>query len=159
MQKIIAFLFVGLFATSCITYNDVDVKEFQEPKIEKFSKDEIRIRLIATVENPNGYKIKIKKASFDIFVNGKEVGVAKTDSKVILKKKTTETYEVVVTTTLKQASGGIMAIAGSAMLKGEVELRAKGTVKAGAFGFYKKVKIDEKKKLPVDKDMLKMFGM
>ena len=159
MQKIIAFLLVGLLATSCITYNDVDVKEFQEPKLEKFSKDEVRLRLVATVENPNGYKIKIKKANFDVFVNGKEVGKAKTESKVVLKKKSTDTYEVVVTTTFKQASGGLMAIAGSAMLKGEVELRAKGTVKAGAFGFYKKIKIDEKKKLPVDKEMLKMFGM
>lgn len=159
MQKIIVFLFVGLIATSCISYKDVDVKEFQQPKLEKFSKDEIRIRLIATVENPNGYKIKIKKANFDVFVNGREVGKAKTDSKIVLKKRSTDTYEVVVTTTFKQAGGGIMAIAATAVAKGEVELRAKGTVKAGAFGFYKKMKIDEKKKLPVDKEMLNMFGM
>jgi LEA14-like dessication related protein len=159
MQKIIAYLLVAFLATSCITYKDVDMKEFHEPKLEKFSKDEIRVRLTATVENPNGYKIKIKGANFDIFINGKEIGKAKSDRKIVLKKKSTDTYEVVIITSLKQAGGGIMAIAGSALLKGDIELRAVGSVKAGAFGFYKKMKIDEKKKLPVDKDMLKMFGM
>lgn len=127
-------------------------------KVEKFSKDEIRLRLVATVGNPNNYNIKIKKTDLDVFVSGKEIGKACIEDAVVLKKNSTQTYEVIVITNLKKSGGGLMALAGSALLSGKAEVRAKGYVKAGAFGISKKVKLDEKKTFPISPDMLKGFG-
>jgi LEA14-like dessication related protein len=147
-----------VFATGCFTYQDVELEQMQDVKIEKFSNDEIRLRVVASVSNPNSYNIKIKKASFDLYSGEKFIGHATLDEKIVLKKNTTGTYEALVITNLKESKGGLMTLAGQALLKGEVEIRAKGVVKAGAFGLSKKFKVDEKKKFPMSGDMMKSLG-
>jgi LEA14-like dessication related protein len=154
---LIAFFLFGILQ-ACVTFKDVDMKKFGGVKIETFTKEEIRISISANIDNPNNYNIKVKKADLEIYVDGKFLGKAHIDKKIVLKKKTTADYQAIIVTDLRKAGSSLMTIAGAAILKGEAEIRVKGKVKAGVILFSRKIPIDEKKNIPLTQDMLNSMG-
>ena len=137
---VVGLLSIFLF-TSCFEYEDVEFLGIDDYTIDKVNTEEVNITLKMKVKNPNNYNIKIKKSSFDIFLNGKELGKTKMKDDIKLAKNSTDVYEVVFESSLKELSKGIFSSLGM-LLGGTSKLRIKGEVKAKAFGIGKKFDVD-----------------
>lgn len=156
--SLFSLILLVFLSASCITYKDVELKGTNGFNVDSFSKEEVRLRLTVTVENPNNYNIKVKKGDLDLFVSGKKAGKAKLAESIVLRKNETADYDVVVITSLKElGSGGLMTLAGGA-LSGSIPIRVKGWVKAKAFGIGKKFEIDERENVRLTRDMMNGMG-
>jgi LEA14-like dessication related protein len=137
---IVGLISVCLF-TSCLEYEDVEFMGVDDYTIDQVSASEVKITLKMKVKNPNSYNIKIKKSSFDIFLNDKELGETRMKDDVKLLKNSTDVYEVEFVSNLKDLSKGIFSSLGM-LLGGSSKLRIKGEAKAKAFGIGKKFDVD-----------------
>lgn len=141
----IFFLLLLVGTTSCLTYEDVQLESFDGVQVENFAQKSVKLRVNATIFNPNGYKIKIKKSDLDVLVDGTKIGIAKTLDKVVLPKKATESQSVLIELTL-DGKTALMAVMPK-LMKGSSEVQIKGKVKAKALGIGKKFDVDFKHKL------------
>jgi LEA14-like dessication related protein len=137
---IVAFLSVFLF-TSCLEYKDVEFLGIDDYKIDKVSGDIVQITLKMKIENPNTYNIKVKKSTFDLYLNGKMLGKAQMKDDMKLLKKSTEVHDVVFESSYQELSKGLFSSLGM-LLGGTAKLRIRGKVKAKAFGIGKKFDVD-----------------
>jgi len=124
-------LTVVLFS-GCLSYREVELRAVDDVELASFDRDGLAVRVLATIHNPNGYRITVKDPDVDIFVDGTFVGKARLDSTITLDKRSTRSYSVPLHADLAAAGPqGAFVLLGAA-LKGEVLLGAKGTVTAQA---------------------------
>lgn len=143
-------LVVSLFTfSSCLTYQDVEIVSVNDVKVEKFTKDEARVAVTVTVDNPNSYKIKIVNSDLDLFLNGNAMGEAVIDNTIVLPKKSRKEHTIYISTDLSKAAGLLPTLFTMA-LGSQAKFRVTGTIKAKAFGIGKKFPVDfqENVKLP-----------
>ena len=134
-------LFSIIFLTSCFDYEDVEFKGVQNIGLEGRSGGNITVRIDMKVKNPNKYKIKIKKSSLDVFINGSKVGKTKIKNDVVLKKNHQDVYPLYLTFSEKELKSSALASIGS-LLTGRMKVRIKGDIKAKVYGIGKKFPID-----------------
>ena len=91
--------------------------------------NDIALTIDAEVENPNGYRIKLKDPDVDLWYNGHLVGKAVLDSAVVLDKRSTRVYPVYISADTKGKLGPILLGSLGSLLSGQAEVRAAGTVK------------------------------
>lgn len=153
------YLFLLVFITSCAAYKDVELIGVNNYALGDLAKETVDLTVKMEVNNPNGYNIRIKKTTLDLFLEGKEVGKAKMQGDIVLKKKTQQEYEFTIRANYKELSGAILKSIGSLFGKNEITLGLKGKVKAKAFGIVgKKFDLDVKEKVNLN-DLMKMSGM
>lgn len=143
-MKNIRFIF-GLFAILFVMTGCVESPQFKgvsNLKIDDVNKDKISFNLDVTAYNPNGYKLKVRKSSFDVYLNEQYIGEAFLLDKYKMKKKTTTLDNVPVEVLLEK--GVIMKLMQIAM-GGTVKLRMEGVLKASVIGFPVRKKIDQTK--------------
>ena len=147
---------LALLMSSCLTFKEVEFKGVEDFKVEKLTASEGKVRVSVNVDNPNNYKIKIKKADLDLYLGGKNVGKAKLDKKVIIPKKSESTQDVVIVADNLDLAKAIASNFMPALLSGKLNVGVKGKVKAGVFIISKKFDFDVSEKINVkDLDIFK----
>jgi LEA14-like dessication related protein len=132
----ILFLF-----NSCIDYKEVEFLGVTDYSINKLDTEEVRITLSMKIKNPNNYNIKIKKSSFDLYLNGKKLGETKMLDDVKLGKNRSQVHDVVFDGNVEDITQGVFSSLGI-LLGGTAKLRVKGKLKAKAYGIGKKFDVD-----------------
>ncbi len=156
IYKLTAYTFLSLLIfslNSCFTYQDLTIGGVDNVKIDKFNKEEIKLTLFVKINNPNNYKIKVKKSIFDLFVAGKEIGKVKMKEDVVIDKEKEKQYEIALSTTMKDASSSALNALGSAIFSGKVKIRVKGKAKAKVMFIGKKFDVDFQDEIPLGKGM------
>jgi hypothetical protein len=119
--------------TGCLSYREVELRGVEDVQVLSLDKGGIALRVLATVHNPNGYRIQVKDPDVDLFLDGTYVGKATLDSTITLDKRSTRTYSVPLHADLSAGGAtGALVLLGAA-LKGEVLLGAKGSITGKAF--------------------------
>lgn len=137
--KFLAALFSLLFIlTSCI--ENPQFKGVSNLKIDNVNKEKLSFNLDVSAYNPNGYKLKVRKSSFNLYLNDLYVGQAYLLQKYKMKKRTTTLDNVPVEIILEP---GVMMKLMKIALGGTVKLRMEGTLKASVVGLPVKKKIDQ----------------
>ncbi len=145
----LGFLMLMFVAQSCVTYEDVELEEIEDTRVENlFNKNEkLKIAIDVKVDNPNTYALKLKKADLNLYVGGKDLGKVHLDEKVKIPKKSVSSHTFVFVPEsrdiLKAALGGAIGI----FTKGDVEVRIKGRVKGGVLFIGKWFDVDHKEKI------------
>ncbi len=139
------YIFASLFClfslTGCIEYEDVEFLGVQDYSIDKVNSSDLAITIKMKVKNPNKYNIKIKKSTFELFLNDKKLGKANMLEDIKLPKESTEVHEITFVSAIKDLSSSIFSSLG--MIFGRTsKLRIKGKVKAKAYGISKKFDVD-----------------
>ena len=148
-RLLIISLFIVLFTSSCLTYEEVDIKEIDDIKVENLltSSKQTKLILKIKIHNPNTYTIKIKDADLNLFIGKKDLGKLKLQDVVVLKKKT----EKVQTITLLPSSKSIFrdALKGAtvALFTGKIRVRVKGRIKGKALGIGKWFDVDHSEQI------------
>lgn len=151
---VISAVFMALifFGSSC-KIQEPEFKGVNDVSVGSFESEKIEITINVKLDNPNNFKIKVIKANLDLLVGGNEAGVAHLDKKVIIKKKTEDNYDIIISTDKDQLmSAGLKAVIPS-LATGKVTVKVKGWVKGRVWGIGKKIDVEFKEN--VDMDMLK----
>lgn len=144
--KKIGYLLVLLFVFTACSFEDVQFREAENFKLNKIEGRTISVSFDAILNNPNGYTLKVKPSSFDLYINGSHVGIIQLDEKIKIIKRSESTVAVPVTAEL--LNGALPKLIAGA-LKKTATVRIVGTVKGGVSIFSTKRKIDETREIPL----------
>ncbi len=137
------FILLALFLTSCFSYKELELGDVSDVKVNKVSNGGIEIQAGIKINNPNNYKIKVKKIDADLFVNGQKVGKMNLSKKVVLAKKSDQTQNFAVNTQLSN----LISAMPSLLFGGEINLQMKGYIKGKVFILSKKFPIEAEKRI------------
>ncbi|HLW30315.1 MAG TPA: LEA type 2 family protein [Brumimicrobium sp.] len=133
-----ALLSVILLTTGCI--EDPEYKGASNFKIDEINKDKVSFNVDISTYNPNGYKLKVRKSKFKVYLNDEFIGNARLSKKYKMKKKTTTLENVPVEILLEK---GVFLSLMKIVTKGTVKLRLEGVLKASVVGIPVRKKIDQ----------------
>ena len=91
-------------------------------------REKVSFNLKATLENPNGYALKIKPCSLDVFVEKRKLGVLCLEKKIKLKAKRENNLTAPISVKL---SGGAMFTLMKYAKRDSVSVRLQGEIKGG----------------------------
>lgn len=129
-------LFFSISLAACTSYEQVELKDITNIKVDRMDAKGIAVRVDALVHNPNNYRIQVLDPDVDLYVNDKFIGKGILDSTLILEKNSTNVYTVPMQAELQ--GGALLMVLVSGVFNGnEVKLAAKGTV-VGKVGLLRK---------------------
>jgi LEA14-like dessication related protein len=141
---------IALFSlSSCISYHEVQVNKVEFRSIKNVTAKGFDVQMAVHVNNPNNYRIKIKRANIDLLVSDNKVGSAAINKKLVLKGKTSDEYLFTINADYKgMASSAIPSII-SVVTSGSIPLRATGNLNAKAFVVGKKFDVDYSERVKI----------
>jgi len=146
MRKVLGWIMVAFLMQACITYEDVEINEIKDYKVENLldtSKD-FKLILVVEVDNPNTYNITLKETDLNLFIEKKDLGKVRLESPVKMPKKTVSTQEFVIKPESRSMIISALGGAGNVFKDGKVDIRVKGRVKGKAFGLSKWFDVNHK---------------
>jgi len=142
MKKIIRLypiVFILLF-TCCKPFQEVKVTEIESVALAERTNTMVKVDVGVKINNPNGYRIKIKKSELEGFLNGKSVGNVNMTNKIVLEAKTEKSYTLSFTADMTQLMKSLPIL----MITQSAVLNVKGYITAKVFLFRKRVPVDMK---------------
>lgn len=151
MSRFLFFLVGTLFLFSSCSYQDIEVTNFSNYQVKNANKEGFDLHVDLTIENPNNYKMTMKWATLDVYLNDKYIGKTTISENLTLPKKSTQKHPVVLRTTYDETfQGNLLNLIGSALFGRGLELKVKGELKGSVFLFSKKYPIEHTEKIPLN---------
>jgi LEA14-like dessication related protein len=139
MKKIL-FLCMLLIAVSSCDFDEPVVSGYSNFKFGKLEGKTLNVSFDATVENDNGYAIKVKKGKLTVSINDLEIGDIDLSKKIKIKRKSENVYTVPLKLSL--SDGALFRIA-KLVSADKFELKLDGTVRGSVMGFGKNFDVHE----------------
>lgn len=141
MRKFL-FLFLPLLFLLSSCFEIPELKGFSNFKMGELHQNKISFDVNVSLYNPNGYGIRVRKSTFDVYINEAYIGEAKLEKSFKMKrKKTTECY---VPVEIQLEPGILMKLMKWASAR-SVNIRLEGVLKASVFAIPKREKVNEKR--------------
>jgi LEA14-like dessication related protein len=145
-RSFFVILVLSLGLSGC-NIQDVDLVRVNNIFPENITGESPSVRVNVTLDNPNKFNIKVKKAKVNLTINGSDAGQIKLGDVVMIDKLKQGDYDVVLIADREKILSAIQSTGISAAISGKVIVNLKGWVKGKAFGLGKKIYIDEKKSI------------
>jgi len=137
----VLLVIITVTAFSCISYEPVELIEFNDAELISLSPNGAVFKLQATVNNPNDYNINLETKDLKLYINDSFLGVANFKEKVKLQKNSTQKYEVTVVSSIPSDGNiDIGTITASALFTG-LKIKVEGDVRATAKGLSKTIAV------------------
>jgi LEA14-like dessication related protein len=150
MKNITRLFFVFLFISLAGCQLEApELKNIEQIGIDEVGKSSVKITLWASIDNPNNYGFTVTEADLDVYINSTRIGKVVLDKNVKIKANRIETYPVELSAGATNLIAGAIQGGIQTLLKGKVNLRVKGNVKARRFLFSKKFPVDYQAEVPV----------
>ncbi len=139
-MKKLSYLFVSfiLVGASCRTPKDFQFQQVQNFSIGAAGLKESKLTMDVKLYNPNNYKMKLKKADLDVYLNGSRLGKMNLSKKYLVPCNDTFCLPITVDVDMKN----ILANAVQLMMNNEATVKLTGKVKAGRHGIYVPVPVN-----------------
>jgi len=141
LKLVLALLLVVACVHSCTFYNDVEVLEVQDVRVEEFSDKMIVAEVDLLIDNPNWYKVKLTKSEIDLAINGSDVGQMGLGEKLTIPKKTKSTHTVVIEADYEVLQTNFLQNFLTLLFNPKVKLKAEGYIRGRALFVSKKVPV------------------
>jgi LEA14-like dessication related protein len=149
MRKKLYFLplfFAILTLSSCSIYEEVEMLGVEGYSFQKMEGNQSQVSIVFKINNPNFYSIKLKKSSFEVFLDDKKLGDAVMTDEVVVLKKTEDDYTLKLLLNDKDLRQAAMPLLAKALFKKNIKLTVNGKAKCKVFGVLgKKIDINESK--------------
>lgn len=142
MNKTLFLLSILLVSVLSSCFEVPEFKGISNFKLDEINADKVHFNLDAKVFNPNGYGIRIRKSSFDLFLGDTYVGKAKIKKAFKMKRKRESDCHIPVEVKLEK---GMLMKLMAIVSKRSLDVRLKGVLKASVMGVPRREKIDERK--------------
>ncbi|MEN8787462.1 MAG: LEA type 2 family protein [Flavobacteriales bacterium] len=141
-------LILILSISSCSIYEEVEMLGVEGYSFQKMEDNQSQASIVFNINNPNFYSIKLKKSSFEVFLDDKKLGDAVMADEVVILKKTEGDYTLNLLLNDKDLRNAAMPLLAKALFKKNIKLTVKGKAKCKVFGVLgKKIDINESKTL------------
>lgn len=130
-------------ATGC-KYQEVTFKGVNGVSVSRMDQRGVALNVDVTLENPNGFRIRVQDPDVDVYLNELYIGKARLDERIVLPPRSTGVYHVPLHASFDGDGSNAMSALLIATLSGRGDLRVKGTVRAGTWLFRKKFPFEEK---------------
>jgi len=141
-------LILILSFSSCSIYEEVEMLGVEGYSFQKMEDNQSQASIVFNINNPNFYSIKLKKSSFEVFLDDKKLGDAVMADEVVILKKTEGDYTLNLLLNDKDLRNAAMPLLAKALFKKNIKLIVKGKAKCKVFGVLgKKIDINESKTL------------
>lgn len=117
---------------SC-SYEDVEVVQVESVRIESLDNSGISFAADLRVKNPNGCRVQVTQSDADLFLDGRKAGKAKLREKLVIPSRFDGKVTAFVRTDFEGGSLSLLPVILGATVKGKVDLRADGRIKAKSF--------------------------
>jgi LEA14-like dessication related protein len=127
------FLILALspLLAGCLGYREVVMRGIEDVEFRKLDARSVHLTAKVRLANPNGYAIKVKDPDVDIYLNGLLVGKGLLDTVVRMERRSDRVHVIPLHADYK--AGNLLVTMATAMVTGQVKVKAVGTVlgKAG----------------------------
>ena len=137
----IILLSIPLLFSGCSKYEDIKVTKIKEVTYEELKGKVLRLAIVATVDNPNYFNVKIKNANMDLRLNDRIIGIVTQVEQIELAGRMQKDYKIRVSIELKDIMSNFISL--SRMLMNEPKnLNLSGTVHVKSFLYSRTFQID-----------------
>lgn len=123
-------LLATLFLTACGSIREPQLKGIENIRVDKISSGSSTMRLDLRYFNPNKFRVKLKNASGNAWLEGKKLGNFSLDTAVIVSPTSDFTLPVTLEVDMKRVLGNTLTL----LLNNEVTLKIDGTARIGKSG-------------------------
>lgn len=141
--KFILFLLLPFLLNSCISYEEVKLKEIKSVSLQNNDITSGKIVLVVNVVNPNNYDIHVKDYDLNAFVNNNDMGKVLVEETIVLPKNSDKDY----TLTVKPDLSKVLGVLPSLYLAGSADAAIRGKVKVKAMMVSKTFDVNLQKKI------------
>ncbi len=146
-RLIFLLLCIGLL-TSCGKYNEIEIVRVSDIQIKGFDDNALQVSLKLDIDNPSLHRIKISDMDTRLFLNGGYIGKIATDTPVVLKPRSNESYPIDLRIRLANFIGTAMQL--MALKTGQqVQIRLEGTVTAKTWMMKKTIAVNESRQIVI----------
>jgi len=139
-----------LFASSC-KVQELEFKGVNDFSVGTLKSDLIEVTINVKLNNPNNFKIKVVNAKLDLLVGGNEAGTASLEEKIIIKKRTEDSYDITIVTDKEKLMSAALKSALTSFGSGNITIKVKGWVKGRVWGIGKKIDVEFKENVDLEK--------
>lgn len=157
-KSFLILIVAPLILTGCFSYKDLNFDGVENFKMGKIEEGSIDFGFDVKLENPNNYNIKIKPTDLQVFLGDNELGMARLDKKLVIKKNSKASYPVVINAKLLQAAGAGFSSVMELATKKSANVRIVGPVKGSVYGVTRKMEVDETRSIDLGKINFSLFN-
>jgi len=138
---IITLLFLPLLFSGCSSYEEIRVTKIKDVTYEELKGKMLRLAILATVDNPNYFNVKIKNANMDLRLNDRIIGKVTQVEQIELAGRKQKDYKIQVSIELNDMMSNLISL--SRVLMNEPRnLNLSGTVHVKSFLYSKTFHVD-----------------
>jgi len=138
---IITLLTLPLLFSGCSSFDDIKVTKVKDVTYEELRGRMLRLAIVATVDNPHFFNVKIKNANMELRLNDRVIGTVTQVEQIELAGRKHQDYKIHVSIELKDIMSNLINL--SRILMNETKnLNLSGTVQVKSFLYNKTFHID-----------------
>lgn len=157
-KSLFFLLVLQLIVSGCFSYKDLNFNGVENFKMGKIQDGSVDFGFEVKLENPNKYNVKIKPTELQVFLGDNELGIARLDKKLVIKKNSSASYPVVIKAKLLNAAGAGFATIMDLATKKSADVRIKGPVKGSVRGITRKMEVDETRAIDLSQFNFSLFN-
>jgi hypothetical protein len=142
IHTFISTILLSLSLFSCTGFKDLEFKEYKDVKLDKVGFNKTTLSLSLVYYNPNNFGLELNHTEMDLFINDNYLGHVDQNVQVKVPKRDKFTLPIKVDIDMKN----IIKNSLMGLFNKEVEIRAKGKIKAGKANIFKVVPFEYKTK-------------
>ena len=133
---------ISLLLLSCTKFKDLEFKEYRDVKLDKVGFNKTTLSLSLIYYNPNNFGLELNHTEMDLFINDNYLGHVDQNVQIRIPKRDKFTLPIKVDVDMKNIIKNSLI----GLFNKEVEIRAKGKIKAGKANIFKVVPFEYKTK-------------
>jgi len=142
IHTFISTILLSLSLFSCTGFKDLKFKEYKDVKLENVGFSKTTLSLSLVYYNPNNFGMELNHTEMDLFINDNYLGHVDQNVQIRIPKRDNFTLPIKLDIDMKN----IIKNSLMGLFNKEVEIRAKGKIKAGKANIYKVVPFEYKTK-------------
>lgn len=133
LLSLTCLLTIVLIAASCTKPKDFEYRDVRGFKVNTLGFNQSSVSFELVYYNPNGFGVDLKKIESDVYIDSLYLGKFQLDTLMHINRMS----EFVLPATIRIDMANMLKNSARMLLKKEVLIQAKGTVKAGKAGVFK----------------------
>lgn len=151
LKKIIFNLILIVGLTSCVNFEEVEITDIKQIKVEEFGNKSLTLAAEIKIKNPNSFSIKLVDSKFDLFIKNEKIGIGEIVSDLKLPSQSNDYYDVRIKSEFSDLkTNTLMSLMQSSIfMKKKVPFKVKGFVKGRALMITKKIDLEHSGDVPL----------
>ena len=138
--NIILFVLPLLFS-GCYKYEDIKVTKVKDVTYEELKGKMLNLAIVATIDNPNYFNVKIKDANMELRLNDRVIGIVTQVEQIELVGRKEQDYKIRVSIELKDLMSNLLNLS-RVLMNDAKNLNLSGTLHVKSFLYSKTFQID-----------------